>query len=172
MILRLLPALKRVWVYDARASLSSLKVSNPFKLLACPDGLHGTSAILAIFRLQKLNGVGFACPRTRSISGRDLSSADLKMAWLFPPPNPREGSQKIKDLFSDDWGWQAQWAMSIKSDPIQVRASSYIKEGPQAWNESGVGAKEASDCKIRGKHTQRSYIFPEEEDSSLSMPGW
>ena len=74
---KITPTLKIVWVYDAKADLSSLEGSNPFTPLASSDGLCGTStSLMTILRLQKLNGFGFACPKTRSVSGGAVSSAD------------------------------------------------------------------------------------------------
>lgn len=75
MIPRLLSALKIIWVYDPRAVLLSSKTSNPFT----PLGLCGisTSSVI-IFRLQKLNSLGYICPRTKRSLKRHLSSADQR----------------------------------------------------------------------------------------------
>lgn len=74
---KITPTLKIVWVYDAKADLSSLEGSNPFIPLASSDGLCGTStSLITVLRLQKFNGLGSVCPKTRSISEGAVSSAD------------------------------------------------------------------------------------------------
>lgn len=44
-----------------------------------------TTSSVIIFRVEALNGMGFACPRARSTSERDLSSADQRQyASILP----------------------------------------------------------------------------------------
>lgn len=76
-----------------------------------------------------------------------------------------QSSSSPKDLFSEDWGWQAGWATLVLSDLFQVTAMSQIKVG------IGIEVKEGSDCRLRGKHIQCCYILPVEEDLSLCQAG-
>lgn len=87
----------------------------------------------------------------------------MNQSSIFCESSPKQGL--TKDLFSENWGWQAQWAMSIQSDALQVRATSQMKVG------TGVVGKEGSDCKLRGKHIPCCYILPVEEDLSLCQAG-
>lgn len=131
-----------------------------------PRGISTSSVI--IFGLQKLNSLGFICPRTRSTLERHLNSADQSQQESILLKQWRTHKRSLQ------WGSGMVCTtaiQSVQSDTLQVGARSQIKLSSLTWNEFGLEEKEGSDQILRGKHSQDFYICPVQDGLSLCQAG-